>query len=46
MVDLIEKWGSIEMRDFNILGYVCKFITHFLGSNQKKHQKNEKKVKI
>lgn len=34
MTELVERWVGVEVRDFNVLGYVCKFIMHFLGRKQ------------
>jgi hypothetical protein len=35
MIELIEKWIYVDMRDFNVRGYVCKFVMHFLDGGGK-----------
>jgi hypothetical protein len=33
MVELVERWIGDDMRDFNMLGYVCKFMMFYLGES-------------
>lgn len=31
----MHRWVGVEMRDFNLLGYVCKFLLCYLGKEGK-----------
>jgi hypothetical protein len=39
MVELVERWIGVEMRDLNMLEYVCKFTMHFLDGVQSGSEK-------